>query len=100
MDAGGLSKSSSCSSSSCAAVVTTPGAVLGATLVGAMLGAMPGAMPGAYGGSPHPGLSSPSPTVAQTPDQRAKLLAAETAAADAMAALARVQREVHGEAAS
>ena len=67
---------------------------------GAFPGAMPGAMPGAYGGSPHPGLSSPSPTVAQTPDQRAKLLAAETAAADAMAALARVQREVHGEAAS
>jgi len=42
----------------------------------------------AAGGSPYP-----------SPDHKARLLAAETAAAEAMAALSRVQREVHGVAA-
>ena len=51
---------------------------------------------GGYAPAPAHPVSQPG---APSPEHRARLLAAETAAAEAMAALARVQREVHGAAA-
>lgn len=75
-----------------------PGPYGGTPPAGYMPGAIP-AVPGAHGGMmPQPGVGyyPPTPMVGQSPDNHARLLAAETAAAEAMAALERVQRETHG----